>query len=109
MTALIRGLPKELRRPLVPIPETAAQVLARLEPRRRPLLEDMERALEALRGVQVPRSAWDVERLPGHLRVTFRVRDDRRSDDADRAVPCSPRARTWPRCAPACGRSCAPS
>ena len=76
VTALIRGLPKELRRPLVPIPETAAQVLARLEPRRRPLLEDMERALEALRGVQVPRSAWDVARLPAHLRVTFRVRDD---------------------------------
>ena len=87
VTALIRGLPKELRRPLVPIPETAAEVLARLEPRRRPLLEDMERALEALRGVQVPRSAWDVARLPAHLRVTFRVRDDRRADDADSRGP----------------------
>ena len=83
VTALIRGLPKELRRPLVPIPETAAQVLARLEPRRRPLLEDMERAIEALRGVQVPRSAWAVERLPAHLRVTFRVRDEKRQRSGD--------------------------
>ena len=44
VTTLIRTLPKELRRPLVPVPETAAEVLARLEPRRRPLVEDMERA-----------------------------------------------------------------
>ena len=48
MTALIRGLPKELRRPLVPVPETVAKVLARLEPRRRPLAEDMSRAIGAM-------------------------------------------------------------
>ena len=46
VVALIRGLPKELRRQLVPVPETAARVLARLEPRRRPLAEDMSRAIE---------------------------------------------------------------
>jgi ATP-dependent helicase HrpA len=32
VTTLIRGLPKELRRPLVPIPEVAEQVLARADP-----------------------------------------------------------------------------
>ena len=47
VVALIRGLPKELRRQLVPVPETAARVLARLEPRRRPLAEDMSRAIDA--------------------------------------------------------------
>jgi ATP-dependent helicase HrpA len=78
VTTLIRTLPKELRRPLVPVPETAAEVLARLEPRRRPLLEDMERAIEALRGVRVRREAWGIERLPPHLRVTFRVYDEKR-------------------------------
>ena len=96
VTALIRGLPKELRRPLVPIPETAAQVLARLEPRRRPLLEDMERALETLRGVQVPRSAWGLDRLPAHLRATFRVRDETRGTLAEGKDLAEVRARVRP-------------
>ena len=34
VTALLRALPKELRRPLVPLPSTAAELLAKLEPRR---------------------------------------------------------------------------
>ena len=56
-TALIRSLPKELRRPLVPVPEVAAAVLARVEPRSEPLLDALARELEALRGVRVPREA----------------------------------------------------
>jgi ATP-dependent helicase HrpA len=72
VTTLIRGLPKELRRPLVPVPETAARVLAGLEPRRRPLAEDLSRL------VNVPPDAWDFTRLPPHLRMTFRVEDTRR-------------------------------
>jgi ATP-dependent helicase HrpA len=75
VTALIRGLPKELRRPLVPVPETAAKVLARLEPRRRPLAADMSRVVDA---VSIPSDAWDFSRLPPHLRVTFRVVDPKR-------------------------------
>ena len=39
VVALIRSLPKELRKRLVPVPEIAAKVLERLEPRRGPLLE----------------------------------------------------------------------
>ncbi len=78
VTTLIRALPKELRRPLVPVPETAAAVLAALRPRRRPLLNDMAEAIERLRGVRVPVSAFDVGRLPPHLRVTFQVEDTQR-------------------------------
>ena len=72
VTTLMRGLPKELRRPLVPIPATAARVLAGLEPRRRPLAQDLSRL------VDVPREAWDFAGLPPHLRMTFRVEDERR-------------------------------
>ncbi|HET8755476.1 MAG TPA: ATP-dependent RNA helicase HrpA, partial [Solirubrobacteraceae bacterium] len=78
VTTLLRGLPKELRRALVPVPETATAVLAALRPRRRPLIEDMAAQIERLRGVQVPVSAFDLARLPPHLRVTFRVEDDAR-------------------------------
>jgi ATP-dependent helicase HrpA len=77
VTALIRSLPKELRRPLVPVPEVAAQVLERLEPGREPLLDALARGLEDLRGVRVPREAWDLSRLPSHLRIGFRVEDER--------------------------------
>jgi ATP-dependent helicase HrpA len=75
VTALLRSLPKELRKRLVPAPDVAAQVLAGLEPRRRPLLEDVARNVEALRGVAIPPQAWDLSKLPPHLRVTFRVED----------------------------------
>ena len=73
VTALIRSLPKELRRPLVPVPELAAEVAGRLKPRSEPLLGAVARELEALRGVRVPPSAWSLDRLPPHLRMTFRV------------------------------------
>jgi ATP-dependent RNA helicase HrpA len=77
VTALIRGLPKELRRPLVPVPEVAAEVVARLQPRRGAFVDAVARELEAARGVRVPRAAWDTSRLPSYLRMSFRVEDER--------------------------------
>ena len=77
VTALIRSLPKELRRPLVPVPELAAQIVERLQPRRGTLRDAVARELEALRGVTVAPGAWDLARLPAHLRMTFRVQDER--------------------------------
>src|SRR3954453_9936899 len=77
VTALIRSLPKELRRPLVPVPDVAAAVLARRTPRRKPLRDALGRELEALRGGRIPRSAWDATRLPPHLRMHFSIEDER--------------------------------
>jgi ATP-dependent helicase HrpA len=77
VTTLIRSLPKELRRSLVPVPEVAAAVLERLEPRSEPLLDALARELERLRGVRVPRDAFDLSRLPPHLRLHFRIEDER--------------------------------
>jgi ATP-dependent helicase HrpA len=77
VTALLRGLPKELRRPLVPLPEVAEQVHARLRPRKGRLVDQVADAVAALRGVTVPPDGWDFEKLPAHLRMTFRVEDER--------------------------------
>jgi len=74
VTALIRTLPKELRRSLVPVPQVASQLLRALTPGRDSLLGALSRELER-RGVQVPPEAWDVEKLPPHLRMRFRVED----------------------------------
>jgi ATP-dependent helicase HrpA len=73
VTALLRSLPKDLRRPLVPVPDVAAQVLERVTPRKGRLVEAVAREVGALRGVQVPSEAFDLSRLPPHLRMTFRV------------------------------------
>jgi ATP-dependent helicase HrpA len=78
VVALIRSLPKELRRPLVPIPETAAEVVAGLRPRRGALTAAVAREIERVRGVHVEPSQFDVARLPAHLRVRFAVEDGAR-------------------------------
>jgi ATP-dependent helicase HrpA len=73
VVALIRALPKPLRRGLVPAPETAARVLERISPADGPLLPALARELSREGGVAVPVEAWRGARLPDHLRPRYRV------------------------------------
>ncbi|WP_018220310.1 ATP-dependent RNA helicase HrpA [Salinispora pacifica] len=77
--ALIRSLPKAVRRNFVPVPDYARAVLAELPAGEEDLLDALTRQLRRMTGVTVPRDAWDPAKLPPHLRVTFRVlgEDDR--------------------------------
>ena len=56
LTALIRSLPKDLRRNFVPAPDTARALLADLEPGSEPLLETVQRELHRRSGILVPLS-----------------------------------------------------
>jgi ATP-dependent helicase HrpA len=76
VTALIRTLPKQLRRLYSPAPDHARAVLGRLQAGREQLLDGLERELGRMRGVDIPRGAWELDRLPEHLTVTFRVVDE---------------------------------
>jgi len=76
VVALIRSLPKELRRPLVPIPDVAAQILEHLRPRKGRLVDAVARELERARGVRVAPAGFDLERLPAHLRMSFSIEDE---------------------------------
>ncbi len=82
VTALIKTLPKTLRRQFSPAPDHAKAVLARLRTAgadsnfNEPLLDGLERELGRMRNVDIPREAWELERLPEHLTVTFRVVDE---------------------------------
>ncbi len=76
VTELIRTLPKNLRTRFVPAPDVAREVLARLDPGRGDLLDALAAELSRLAGLPVRRDAFDPSRLPGHLRVRFRVLDD---------------------------------
>ena len=75
VVALIRSLPKQLRRALVPIPELAAEVVEGLRPRHGRLVDAITREIERLRGVRVAPADFDRERLPAHLRMSFEVQD----------------------------------
>ncbi|MGW4498361.1 ATP-dependent RNA helicase HrpA [Micromonospora sp. NPDC004336] len=76
VVALIRSLPKALRRNFVPVPDYARAALAAMPAGEEPLLDALTRQLRRMTGVTVPRDAWDLDRLPAHLRVSFRVLDE---------------------------------
>jgi ATP-dependent helicase HrpA len=73
VTALIRSLPKDLRRNFVPAPDTARAVLEGIDTEDEPLLTALQRQLRRRTGILVPIEAFDLDKLPPHLRVTFAV------------------------------------
>jgi ATP-dependent helicase HrpA len=76
VTALLRSLPKQLRRAFVPIPDTARAVLAAVEPAEPDgLLPALQRELHRRTGMLVPLDAFDATKLPTHLRLSFAVED----------------------------------
>ncbi|MEV4421038.1 ATP-dependent RNA helicase HrpA [Patulibacter sp. NPDC049589] len=74
--ALVRGLPKDVRRELVPIPDTVTTVLERIVPRSAPLPVALARELNELPGVQVTPNLLRLDALPAHLRMTFSIEDE---------------------------------
>ena len=76
ISALLRGLPKSWRKLLVPIPDTAERLAARLTPSDRPLIQALGEEIRAMTGIQVPEEAWDAGVIPGHLRMKFRLVDE---------------------------------
>ena len=76
VVGLLRALPKPLRTPLVPIPDTATALLAAVKPRSGPLLDVLAETIERLRGVRIGPADWSLDDLPAHLRMTFSVEDE---------------------------------
>ncbi|WP_420749603.1 ATP-dependent RNA helicase HrpA [Rhodococcus sp. O3] len=77
VTALIKTLPKQLRRQVVPAPDFAAAALASVTPRSEPLVNAMARELSRLGNCRIEPSDFDVTALPEHLRLTFAAVDER--------------------------------
>ncbi len=76
VTALIKTLPKNIRRAVVPAPDYAAAALAAVKPRSEPLMTAMARELSHLGGIQIDAKDFDPAALPDHLRMTFVVEDE---------------------------------
>ncbi|MDN5797351.1 MAG: ATP-dependent RNA helicase HrpA [Intrasporangium sp.] len=73
VTALIRSLPKGIRRGLVPAPDHARAALPELDPSSGPLAEALVAALRRRAGVVVTAADFEWSRVPDHLRITFSV------------------------------------
>ncbi|MFJ5111172.1 ATP-dependent RNA helicase HrpA [Streptomyces sp. NPDC088551] len=80
---LIRSLPKPIRRHYVPAPNYAKAFLERAVPLQEPLPVTLARELQRMVGVPVTADDFDPARMPDHLRITFRVVDERRRKIAE--------------------------
>ncbi|MFF1699259.1 ATP-dependent RNA helicase HrpA [Streptomyces sp. NPDC058257] len=83
---LIRSLPKPIRRHYVPAPNYAKAFLERAVPLQEPLHVTLARELQRMVGVPVSPDDFDLSRVPDHLKITFRITDERRknlSEDKD--------------------------
>ncbi|MFI6998097.1 ATP-dependent RNA helicase HrpA [Nocardia sp. NPDC050175] len=77
--ALIKTLPKALRRSVVPAPDFAAAALAALTPRAEPLRIGLARELSRLGSITIDPTDLDTGALPDHLRMTFAAVDTKGS------------------------------
>jgi ATP-dependent helicase HrpA len=98
ITALIKGLPKEYRKRLVPVGSTVARIMEEMAPKdaQGSLKTALSRFIHHRFGVDIPATAWSEENLPDHLRMRIAVTTPdgkivRSGRDAARlltAVPC---------------------
>ena len=81
VTALIKSLPKAIRRNFVPAPDVARAACAALEedysPATDELLPSLALVLRRLRGVVVEPEAFNWDAVPEHLKMGFQVRNTR--------------------------------
>ncbi|EXU66932.1 ATP-dependent helicase [Streptomyces sp. PRh5] len=78
VTELIRSLPKPVRRHYVPAPNYARRFLESAVPLQEPLTAALGRELQRMVGVRIEPEDWDLAKVPDHLKITFRVVDERR-------------------------------
>ncbi|MDX1732733.1 MAG: ATP-dependent RNA helicase HrpA [Halioglobus sp.] len=75
--ALLKGLPKDKRRQLVPVPDTVDRVLQRLQSEDRDLLQALAQALQDIAGVTLCAADWNPAALDDYYRMNIRVVDAR--------------------------------
>ncbi len=76
IVALIRSLPKPIRRNFVPAPDVAKRVLGELQFGQGSFLAAVAEALARIGGESVAAGDFQTEKLPQHLHVNVRVVDD---------------------------------
>ena len=75
VAAMIKALPKAVRRMLVPAPETAKQVVSKLEFGKGSFEETVAEMLSQISGERITADQFEIQRLPQHLQMNIRVLD----------------------------------
>ncbi len=77
VVALIKTLPKNLRRQFVPAPNYASAALANITPFEMPLLEALCKQFLRMSGTAIKPEDFNLADLPAHLVFNFKVEDDK--------------------------------
>ena len=70
---LLKGLPKAIRKRLVPLPNSVDQIIDQLEFYKGSLYPALEKALLKHLQVGIRRTDWQMDNLPSHLRMRFEL------------------------------------
>ena len=73
IVALIKGLPKSLRRNFVPAPDFARKCIANSSDHKMPLTKYLSKQLQRLTAIEVPESSWQTDSLSPHLLMNFNI------------------------------------
>ena len=73
---MLGTLPSALRRILTPLDDSVAILLSMLKPGSDSLENAVRTAVNERWALRIPENAWDWSRLPTHLQMRFRIRDD---------------------------------
>ncbi|WP_323753792.1 ATP-dependent RNA helicase HrpA [Marinobacter sp.] len=71
--ALVKGLPKSVRRNFVPVPDFVDAALENMQPSNEPLTIKLADELRRMTGVRIDPESWPEEELPKHLRMNLKV------------------------------------
>ncbi len=74
--ALMKSLPKRLRKRFVPIPDTAQRLASSMDAQEGSLIEALRRELTEISGEVIVPGDFDSASLPAHVRTHFRIVDE---------------------------------
>ena len=74
--ALVKGLPKNIRRTFVPVPDYVDKVLLNISAQDRPITEVLGEQLQKLTGQKISRDSWNYDNLDSWYRMNFILQDD---------------------------------
>ncbi|GGB51038.1 ATP-dependent RNA helicase HrpA [Shewanella inventionis] len=77
LVALIKSLPKNLRRNFVPAPDYARACYQAMKPFELPMIESMCKQLLRMSGVRITADDFDLTQLTEHLKMNFKIEDDK--------------------------------
>jgi ATP-dependent helicase HrpA len=77
ITSLVKGLPKEYRKRLVPVATTVDIISREMPPGNRPIADALSDFILKRFGLDIPARAWLMEEIPDYLKLRFSITDNK--------------------------------